>query len=264
MHTQQCGSSWWALLFVFRFHKRTASLEVWHTAVLFQPLPTTPKRPESQMLSSKGLHQNLSSPLLRFCCCPVATCSPGFVRCLLPPLLLQPLLFPPLFVWTFKRAGFICFVFFTMGWPVPYYFRSCLHLSPDFQKFWHHCHPPIRATLLLSTRPLAQILSWRIISSLVHLSMAIIADSNIIIFQLPGSGLLNRIWTSVALQTFWTASSTSSQVIFRESIPLSWSFLFLFDSSWWSIWNPSGDVQVPLSCHLILDTVRSALHTITQ
>lgn len=104
------------------FHKRTASLKGWHTAILFQPLLTTPKRPESDVESSKGLHQGDLCVRLCFASVvvPVATSAlQGFVAVplLLPLLLLQPLLFSPLFVCDLCELVFICFVFFTWAGP---------------------------------------------------------------------------------------------------------------------------------------------------
>lgn len=105
------------------FHKRTASLE---SLAHSNPFPAasynSQEARESDVESSKGLHQGDLCVRLCFASVvvPVATSAlQGFVAVplLLPLLLLQPLLFSPLSVCDLCELVFICFVFFTRAGP---------------------------------------------------------------------------------------------------------------------------------------------------
>lgn len=102
----------------------------WYTALHF-PLAScsSQKAKESDVESSKGLHQGDLCVGLRFTAAAVPMATPalqGFVAVplLLSLLFLQALLLPPLFVGDLWELVFICFVFFTRAGPLLIVFSS--------------------------------------------------------------------------------------------------------------------------------------------
>lgn len=95
-------------LWVVPFRRRTASLEPWHTASVFRLLLTTPRGPQSDAEGGKGLHQGDLGARVGFAPAAVPVATParqrlGPVPLLLPLLLLQSLLLPPLLVADLKE-----------------------------------------------------------------------------------------------------------------------------------------------------------------